>query len=230
MRPKGPAPLVAHLRRHLSLALSGADPEGVHQVRVAGRRLGVYLHLLGLRVLRDDLRRLVRAAGRVRDLEVALERPLPAGFRAHLEAERQRAREALLPLLRSPWLEALLRALEALPPLKGERGRKRLARLEKRLSARLRALAQDPTPEALHAYRRALRRVRYAKELLGLPAKREKALQEALGAFNDAYVLEGLLRAYLEGREDPEARRYLEAIQKEREQAWERALEALGLP
>jgi CHAD domain-containing protein len=40
---------------HLPLALSGEDPEGVHQVRVAGRRLRAYLDLLGFRVLKDDL-------------------------------------------------------------------------------------------------------------------------------------------------------------------------------
>jgi CHAD domain-containing protein len=38
---------VAHLGAHLPLALSGEDPEGVHQVRVAGRRLRAYLDLLG---------------------------------------------------------------------------------------------------------------------------------------------------------------------------------------
>jgi hypothetical protein len=107
---------VAHLEAHLPLALSGEDPEGVHQVRVAGRRLRAYLELLGFRVLKDDLRFLVRQAGRVRDLEVALGRPLPEGFREHLRAELAEARRSLVALLRSPWMGTLLRALRHLPP------------------------------------------------------------------------------------------------------------------
>jgi CHAD domain-containing protein len=119
---------VAHLEAHLPLALSGEDPEGVHQVRVAGRRLRAYLDLLGFRVLKDDLRFLVRQAGRVRDLEVALGGPLPQGFRGHLRAELAEARRSLVALLRSPWMGALLRALRHLPPLDKGRARKRLRR------------------------------------------------------------------------------------------------------
>ncbi len=226
---KGPGPLLDHLLRHLPLALSGEDPEGVHQVRVAGRRLEVYLYLLGFRVLRDDLRRLVRGAGRVRDLEVALSRPLPEGFSAFLREELRRARGELAGLLASPWLEALVRALGVLPPLDRGRARKRLARLEARLGERFRELSRNPGPEALHAYRRALRRVRYAKEFLGAPTRWEKAAQEALGAFGDLEVLRGLLLAYLGGGQDLEARRFLAEVERAREEAWRRALEALDL-
>ncbi|BDG20277.1 hypothetical protein TthSNM11_24800 (plasmid) [Thermus thermophilus] len=226
---RGPAPLLDHLLRHLPLALSGEDPEGVHQVRVAGRRLGVYLYLLGFRVLRDDLRLLVRGAGRVRDLEVALSRPLPEGFGAHLREELRLARRELEALLRSPWLEALVRALRVLPPLHRGRARERLARLEARLGERFRELSRNPGPEALHAYRRALRRVRYAKELLGLPAKGEKRLQEVLGAFGDLEVLRHLLLAYLAGKQDLEAQAFLREVEGEREEAWRRALRALDL-
>jgi len=220
---------VAHLEAHLPLALSGEDPEGVHQVRVAGRRLRAYLELLGHRILRDDLRFLVRQAGRVRDLEVALGWALPQGVRGQLEAELKEAREALSGLLLSPWMGALLRSLRHLPPLDKGQARKRLKRLQERLEARFLELRAEPSLERLHAYRRALRRVRYAKEFLGLPARRERALQEVLGEVNDLRVLKDLLLAYLHRREDPEARSYLEGLEGALEAATRRALEGLGL-
>jgi CHAD domain-containing protein len=220
---------VAHLEAHLPLALSGEDPKGVHQVRVAGRRLRAYLDLLGFGVLKDDLRFLVRQAGRVRDLEVALGRPLPEGFREHLRAELSEARRSLVALLRSPWMGALLRALRHLPPLDKGQARKRLRRLQERLEARFLELRAEPSLERLHAFRRVLRRVRYAKEFLGLSTKREKALQEVLGEVNDLRVLKDLLLAYLHRREDPEARSYLEGLESALEAATRRALEGLGL-
>ncbi|TFU15061.1 CHAD domain-containing protein [Thermus tengchongensis] len=222
---------VEHLRAHLPLALSGEDPEGVHQVRVAGRRLRVYLELLGWRVLQDDLRRLVRGAGRVRDLEAALTGPLalsPA-FRTYLEEELRLARASLPGLLASPWMEGLLRALAVLPPLDEERAAKKLERLAARAEARLAALRREPSLEALHAYRRALRRVRYAKEFLGLPAKREKALQEALGGLQDLEVLLGLLGAYLAQTQDPEALALRERLEAERQKGLAEVWAHLGL-
>ncbi|WP_114314147.1 CHAD domain-containing protein [Thermus caldifontis] len=92
-----------HLKKHFPLALEGQDLEGVHQVRVAARRLRVYVELLGWRVLRDDLSRLFRGTSRVRDLEVALSHPLPPGFRDHLKESLVRTRRALPELLASSW-------------------------------------------------------------------------------------------------------------------------------
>ncbi|WP_038056717.1 CHAD domain-containing protein [Thermus amyloliquefaciens] len=228
---KGPAAWVEHLRAHIPLALSGEDLEGVHQVRVAGRRLRVYLDLLGWRVLRDDLRRLVRGAGRVRDLEVALAGPwaLPPGFRRFLEGELRLAREALPSLLASPWTGALLRALAVLPPLEEGRARQALGRLTAKAERRFEALARHPSLEALHAYRRALRRVRYAKEFLGLSSKREKALQEVLGGLQDLEVLLGLLAAYLLQATDGEALAFREVLLAERGRGLAEALPRLGL-
>lgn len=222
---------VEHLRAHLPVALSGEDPEGVHQVRVAGRRLRVYLDLLGWRVLQDDLRRLVRGAGRVRDLEVALTGPLalPSGFRAYLAEELRLARTNLPGLLDSPWMEALLQALSVLPPLDAKVAEKNLERLVARAEARLAALRREPSLEALHAYRRALRRVRYAKEFLELPTKRERALQEVLGGLQDLDVLLGLLAAYLAQTPDPEATALRERLEAERQKGLAEVCPHLGL-
>ena len=73
-------PWLDHLVAHLPVAREGRDAEGAHQIRVAGRRLIVWLELSGYGVLRDDLRALVRGAGRVRDLEVLLQETLPRSF------------------------------------------------------------------------------------------------------------------------------------------------------
>ncbi len=207
-----------HLKAHIPLALAGTDPEGVHQVRVAARRLRVYLDLLGYRVLRDDLRRLARGTGRVRDLEVVLGRgPFPEGFQSFLERELAAARSRLPDLLASPWTEVLLRALATLPPLQERAAFQRLSRLEKGLRKRLELLKRDPSPEAFHAYRKALRRLRYAKEFLGLPAKEEKRLQDRLGEVQDLEVLLALLREYLLEAQDGEATRLAEALGEERQ-------------
>jgi CHAD domain-containing protein len=53
-------------------ARAGADPEGVHQLRVAVVHLRVWLDMGGWRVLHDDLRWLRAIAARVRDLDVQL--------------------------------------------------------------------------------------------------------------------------------------------------------------
>lgn len=187
-------------------------------MRVAARRLRAYLDLLGFRVLQDDLKRLLRGTGRVRDLEVALAREaLPQGFRAFLERKLQEARGRLPDLLASPWTEALLRALLALPPLEKKAASKGLSRMRKRLARRLKALRDTPSPEALHAYRRALRRLRYAKEFLGLSTREERRLQEELGALQDLGVLLGLLGEYLLEEPEGEAAALAQALREEME-------------
>lgn len=185
-------------------------------MRVAARRLRAYLDLLGFRVLQDDLRRLLRDTGRVRDLEVVLAKEgLPVGFRAFLERKLEEARTRLPDLLASPWTEALLRALCALPPLEEKAASKGLSRIGKRLARRLKALRDTPSPEALHAYRRALRRLRYAKEFLGLSTREERKFQEELGALQDLGVLLGLLGEYLLEEPDGEAAALAQVLREE---------------
>ena len=64
-----------------------------------------------------------------------------------------------------------------------------LEKLERSL-AKERVKLED---EALHALRRKLRRVRYAREWLGLDASVHERAQEALGAVCDVLALEALL-------------------------------------
>jgi CHAD domain-containing protein len=101
-------------------ALKGRDPEGVHDMRVASRRLRAALEICQdvfsrdqYRELRGDVKRVADALGRVRDLDVLEERLerdrrdrprsqqlVLAGMLDDLRAERQRARQDLKSTLR----------------------------------------------------------------------------------------------------------------------------------
>lgn len=189
-----PRPWLEHLRRHLPIAREGSDPEGVHQARAAARRLRVWLELAGMRALDHDLAWLVRGTGRVRDLEVMLSSPQPKAFAAWLEQELREARAALLPVLGSPRTAALLRALSALPPIPTPEAEARLPRLERRLRRKAALWAREDTLGALHDVRKALRRLRYAREWLEHDTGDLKRLQDALGRVGDL----GFTLAYLE--------------------------------
>lgn len=190
-------PWLDHLVKHLPIAREGNDPEGVHQVRVALRRIRVWLELAQIRVLEDDLTWLVRGAGRVRDLEVLLQdATLPKAFQAWAKRRLIEARAEFIPMLDSPRLAALLAALSVLPPWEEALAKKRLGRLERRLKQRAKQWQQQETLQALHALRRALRKLRYALEWLERDPKATKELQEVLGQVGDLSVTLGYLGAF----------------------------------
>lgn len=180
-----PQPWLTHLRVHLLIAREGSDPEGVHQVRVAGRRLRVWLELAGMSILEDDLAWLVQVAGQVRDLEVLLSDEQPEAFAKWLRKELKAARATFVPTLDSPRMAGLLWALSSLPPIPLSQAQARLSRFERRLRRRAATWAQEDTLEALHGVRRALRRLRYAREWLGHDTDDLKRLQDALGQVGD---------------------------------------------
>lgn len=186
-----------HLREHLPIAKEGRDPEGVHQVRVAVRRLRVWLRLAGLRVLEDDLAWLVRSAGEVRDLEVLLlNNHLPEAFRRWAASRLKEARAAFVPLLDSPRLAGLLQALANLPPLDEAPAQTRLKRFVRQVERKAEEWQQEGGLERLHALRRALRRLRYAREWLGQDSQRIKQLQEVFGRVGDLSFTLRYLAAY----------------------------------
>lgn len=202
-----------HLTEHLPLAREGADPEGIHQVRVAVRRLRVWLELADLGVLEDDLAWLVRGAGRVRDLEVLLGHPrLPKAFGDWAKEQLGEARRELTPMLDSARLKGLLRALSALHPLERTAAEARLGHLVRRVGRRAADWEAHGDFERLHALRRALRRLRYAREWLGLDTEAIKQLQDALGAVGDLTFTQNYLRAFEAdgGKAPPQFERGLE--------------------
>lgn len=226
MSPLLPAPWLSHLEKHVPIALEGVDPEGIHQVRVAGRRLRVLMELGGHRALVGDLRWLVRALGRTRDLDVLAEvlavgpgTDAVAGWLAGLTED---ARLEVRDVLTSARLTGLIQALRTLAPVDEEEARRSLAAFSERVrraldtvvDSRLGGTAQV---DAIHALRRALRRLRYAYDWLEEDARALKRLQEALGAMCDLTALSRLLGelSLAEGVDVSAAQRRLERAHRQ---------------
>src|SRR5262245_22831554 len=167
----------------------GSDPEDLHQLRVATRRLRAFLRaarpLLArgpTEDLRAELSWLGSALGPVRDLDVLVEHFTleleqldgagedAAGFLAALEERRTVARAALLAVLDAPRYLALLdRAMVfADDPPRNTRS-ETLGTVwwkeTRRLQRAVEQLGDDPADAALHAVRIKVKRARYAAEL-----------------------------------------------------------------
>ena len=176
----------------------GRDPEDLHQLRVATRRLRAFLRagrdLLDggwADELRDELGWLGGELGPVRDLDVLLEHlraeaalldgedAQAAGeLVAALEEQHAGARARLVAALDSERYLALLNRLEAAaePPLEPEQnvGLGEIWSSEhRRLRAAVKSLPEDPDDESLHALRIRAKRARYAGELAGLDGLRQ---------------------------------------------------------
>lgn len=192
---------IAELRRHDPGTRLGRDPEELHDLRVATRRLRAILRaarpLLDpewTAALRDELRWLAGVLGPVRDLDVLLEHlqteielleppERRAGGRllVLLGEEREAARTTMLAAMSGDRYLALLDRLEAAPDhLPARDANVTLADIAAREFARLRravrALPPDPPDDELHAVRIRSKRARYAAELaagvVGKPARR----------------------------------------------------------
>jgi CHAD domain-containing protein len=191
----------------------GRDPEELHQMRVATRRMRAILRaarpLLDpewVRPLRDELGWLGGALGPVRDLDVLVDHlrsdahllgaederaflPLLDALRAEHDADRA----ALLEALRAPRFVALVDRLDeatGAPAVvaDGPSLRRLAAREFRRLRRTVRGLGSDPPDDALHATRIAVKRARYAAELA------ERAVGGALApVIRDAKVLQDVL-------------------------------------
>jgi len=206
------AQYAAIVRHHPGTRL-GTDPEELHQMRVATRRMRAILRaarpLLDpewVRSLRAELGWLGGALGPVRDLDVLLdhlradahllggadERAFLGLLRA-LEAEHAADRAALLAALGEPRFVALIERLDAetnAPPLQpgGESLQALAAREFRRLRKAVRALGDDPPDADLHAARIAVKRARYAAELA------ERSVGRAAAAvIRDAKLLQDVL-------------------------------------
>ncbi|MHC3972835.1 CHAD domain-containing protein, partial [Pseudomonas aeruginosa] len=183
--------------------VEGTDPEALHDLRVAARRLRSLLKPLRLGALAEDLDRAAKALGQatnpIRDMEVMaaeLERHgllIPASLR----------RQAVLRWYRqagsSPQIKDLLDALDAWPDgVRRAMTEGRLDDLEAEVSKRIRhqlrkllAALDDPGHD-LHDIRLLVKRARYSQEaypdLCPLPGKvldTLKTLQTMLGDWHD---------------------------------------------
>jgi CHAD domain-containing protein len=220
--------------RELPGVLAG-DVEAVHKMRVSSRRLRESVPLLSVpglsgepdaraaRKLARALRRVTRALGGVRELDVAL------GFLAEIGAarpalrapigivervirwEREIRRRAMIERLDRIDLKRLHRRIAARlvdvdvsglgPSWKAQLGQ-RVARRADEIDAAVQAAGALYAPGRVHSVRIATKKLRYALELAGelaaVPAlgsvRRLKRMQDLLGRMHDLEVLSGYSR------------------------------------
>ena len=238
----------AAMLRHDPGTRLGIDAENLHQFRVAGRRLRAFVRLARGHVdpvwgeaLRAELSDLGGVTGPVRDLDVLLEhlhdevesvdageRPAARELLAALGAERDRLQAELRAALAGPaylgLLARLAQPLNAAAQPAPTSLRKRATRELRRLVRDVEKLGASPADEALHALRLRVKRVRYAVELAGRPARAQtarvldaaKELQDLLGEHQDTVVAERLL-AEAAGRDGSVARAFVAGRLAERQ-------------
>ena len=187
----------------------GRDPEALHAMRTAVRRLRAILRAVGSSLdpeparLGRELRWLGRVLGGARDLDVlrahlraelaslqgadatALRRVL-----ARLDAERTRAQAAVRATLASARFARLRRSLDAALAAATAGGDVAVGRIARRRFKKLRraveALGQAPTDRQVHAVRVAVKRARYAAELArGAVGRRAKRFGREAGRLQD---------------------------------------------
>jgi CHAD domain-containing protein len=188
------------LRAHELGIRQGQDPEDLHQMRVAVRRLRAILGAVRdmfdarwVRNLRDELDWLGAVLGASRDLDVLRDylrtqaarlgpdkRQVAREVVARLDAKRDALMKKVVAALDSPRHDRLLHRLDAAvehPPVRASVSLPDVAGAAfKKLRKSVKALPDEPTDRDLHAVRLRVKRARYAAELAaplaGPPAAR----------------------------------------------------------
>lgn len=197
----------------------------MHQARVASRRLRETVPVLatGLKDSKADkarqkIRRITRALGAIRELDVTMAlvdelvkregvpRLALEDVRAHVMKEQERRREVMLKRLGRVNVEKLDKRLTSLAQTLEEAGTddwrealsKRLLKRAKTLRAAAADAGQLYEAERLHAVRIAAKKLRYAAELAAesgvkaanQPVRTIKRVQDTLGRLHDVQVLQ----------------------------------------
>ena len=219
------------VRRYLKQSANGAAVEDVHQLRVWTRRseaaLALYADLVPRRHLqwfRKWVKRLRRAAGRVRDADVFAARVTAPDEKwpVRLRAERWRGQKEIRRLAnRLNGGRRFKRRIRKMLARMAEAYAGSRERLADRARSRLRPLAVaflaaappvGAEDAALHQFRIRGKELRYAMELLAgsfPPAFRDELypqvgeLQERLGRVNDLATAQRRLEEWLSGTGDP---------------------------
>lgn len=187
-------------------------PGDVHDLRVASRRLAVWLRLAGLHVLRDDLRWLRQAAGAVRDIDVVLAIEGDPSWSRWLRSERRVRHQELRIALEAERTAGLVLALRGLPPVSTARAREQLAALAaSALEAGEKLEAAPDDAERFHLLRRKVRILRFGLEWLDRKTRPLREFQEVSGAAADRALSLRLLAEYPQREELAVRARQLEA-------------------
>lgn len=217
------------LKRHLKGAVAGHG-KGVHQARVASRRLREAVPVLAAGLektkagkARRKIRRLTRALGAIRELDVtvalldelarreALPRLALEQVRAHVVNEQDKRRRLMTRRLQRVNVGKLERRLgslsDALATADTDRWKQtlsaRILKRSKRLAAAVQEAGQMYEAERLHRVRLAAKKLRYALEVAaetGTTAANQavrtlKRTQDALGRLHDLQILQSHVAA-----------------------------------
>lgn len=198
--------LLARARRK-AYKLDSRDPEALHDLRTALRRLRAVLSfhrgLLGRRSgkrLRRTLGKIVRKTGKMRDAQAGRALMEHESGQEERELKRSLGKEARLWAKTTKRLRRrfhgpareLKRFLKRVRDPDPEEAMSRVRRARRSLA---RSLRHDPLGadlDLLHAARKEVRKLRYAEESLGLKARIGplKRLQDAMGLARDLSLLE----------------------------------------
>lgn len=217
------------LKRHLPAAIAGSDLD-VHQARVASRRLREAVPVLATGLTgskagkaRRKIRRLTRALGSVRELDVTVQlldelarspdvsRDAVEDVRARVMKERDAKRKAMVERLEAVNVDKLDRRLDsvgaALNEATTEPWRKalaaRLLRRSRRLTVAMSHAGQMYAPDRLHDVRIAAKKLRYGLEVAANSGVKQavphvrtiKRAQDLLGKLHDLQVLQAHVAA-----------------------------------
>ena len=198
-------------------------PEGIHDLRVALRRTSATAVALGEKRIAREAKDFVRGLSEARQLEVdrkllrrvatlgLLAPELAAGLDGRWEDVSRKHSRVAARVAGSRQLQALARVVRERGDSSPEPPLDELERARRTAEARLTPPSPDATDRELHRFRLAVKRARYAAEDLvatgvrGFDKKvsREKALQEALGRWNDVRLFRERL---MEMRREAEVR------------------------
>jgi CHAD domain-containing protein len=182
-----------------------SSPDGIHDLRVALRRVSATASALGRDKLAKKSRRLVsylsdlrqievdrQLLGRVRELGWIPEQ-VAAGVDASWDALLKEGARTAARRVPEQALDRLRRKLSRLSRGKQENLLRRLEDAREAADRLLEAPPQEPSDKNLHRYRLAVKKARYVTEDLALAGRagleleieRKKRLQDALGHWND---------------------------------------------
>ncbi|MGZ6478099.1 MAG: CHAD domain-containing protein [Bdellovibrionales bacterium] len=192
---------IGELERAAELAKSNMDPDAIHDLRVASRRLQVVLWMAGsadgersFHDARKSLKVLIGKLGRRRDLDVASEAVEKYDLNGTtLKKKRLKAGEQVSDALRTETQSKLLKQLyEALEAV--ENSHIDLAKATRSLGERLSRWLEEPpqTAAEFHELRIELKRARYVLEALGYDVEPLRKIQDQIGLWHDLEVLKDL--------------------------------------
>ncbi len=199
------------------------SPDGIHDLRVALRRVSATASALGRDKIAKQSRKIVRSLSDLRQIEVDrrilarirelgwLPEQVAAGVDARWDAQLRDGEKAAARRLPDDELGDLRRKLSRMSREKQENLLARLEKAHRKAEEGLAGLSADSNDASLHRYRLAVKEARYLTEDLALAGRpglerdieRKKIIQDALGRWNDLRLFR---RDLLATRDDAERR------------------------